>query len=509
MKIIDVPLVILMLMVIGGLTPANAQESAFSFFNADDISLCPATMAQTAPPDFSAPPCRKASVTDIDPQGMLIWVRTTIPLTRNTGPNGEPLSLYISGKMSSEVYLNGQFVGRSGQPGADRASETVGRMDAELFPPQDLFQLGENEVIFRASSHHGFLTLYQPFHMLAIAPTGFVSPVWSPRVGPAVITLGLFLLGALYFGVMALMGPSRTRFITLSAICVFAGAQLLSELLRALVAYSYPIHDLRLLAIAGFSTAFGLGVAFHILSTFLPAKTHPSAIHLTAALGLVTILVMIGVKGFDFKALAGMTLPLLASLLGVAWWGYKKRERALGYFTALLIFILCIVIFRGFFLDTIFFMLVALLVLFLFVEQARILARESRERLNERDRANRLELALAEAEQRNDASFVTLKSAGKIERVATHDIILCKGASGYSEIVLSGGRTLLHSASLNEMETILPATFVRVHRSYLINAAYVKSLNRDASGTGTLLLTQGAQIPVSRRIMPKVRQALG
>jgi len=95
-----------------------------------------------------------------------------------------------------------------------------------------------------------------------------------------------------------------------------------------------------------------------------------------------------------------------------------------------------------------------------------------------------------------------------MERIATSQIIHCKGASGYSEIVLIGGRTVLHSATLNEMEETLPATFLRVHRSHLINLMSVKSLNRDPSGTGTLTLTEGANIPVSRRIMPKVRQAL-
>lgn len=64
------------------------------------------------------------------------------------------------------------------------------------------------------------------------------------------------------------------------------------------------------------------------------------------------------------------------------------------------------------------------------------------------------------------------------------------------------------AGSLSEMEDTLPATFLRVHRSHLINVMFVKSLNREPSGTGTLTLVEGSDIPVSRRVMPSVRQAL-
>jgi len=144
----------------------------------------------------------------------------------------------------------------------------------------------------------------------------------------------------------------------------------------------------------------------------------------------------------------------------------------------------------------------------LFVDQALTLGEEARERRSEEARANQLEQALAEIEERAETNHIDIKSAGKIERITTSQIIHCSGASGYSEITLVGGRTVLHSATLNELEAMLPATFLRVHRSHLINVMHVKSLNRDPSGTGTLAFVEGIDVPVSRRIMPKVRQAL-
>ena len=95
-----------------------------------------------------------------------------------------------------------------------------------------------------------------------------------------------------------------------------------------------------------------------------------------------------------------------------------------------------------------------------------------------------------------------------MERISTNQIGYCRGASGYAEIMLLDGREILHSVTLAELEDTLPATFLRVHRSYLVNTEFVQSLERDPAGTGMLTLTDGSEIPVSRRVMPQVRQAL-
>lgn len=96
-----------------------------------------------------------------------------------------------------------------------------------------------------------------------------------------------------------------------------------------------------------------------------------------------------------------------------------------------------------------------------------------------------------------------------MECISTNDIVSCSGADSYAEILLNGGREILHGATLAEMEKTLPATFPGVHRPRLVNTDRVRSLRRDTSGTGALILVDGSEIPVSRRIMPQVQQALG
>ena len=88
------------------------------------------------------------------------------------------------------------------------------------------------------------------------------------------------------------------------------------------------------------------------------------------------------------------------------------------------------------------------------------------------------------------------------------DLSHCSGAGDYVELCLQDGKSLLHQSTLNELESELPAEFVRVHRSHIVNTSQIGSLSREPSGVGRLLMANGATVPVSRRIMPKVRDAL-
>jgi len=75
------------------------------------------------------------------------------------------------------------------------------------------------------------------------------------------------------------------------------------------------------------------------------------------------------------------------------------------------------------------------------------------------------------------------------------------------ELHLKEGLMQLYSGTLKGLERNLPKTFLRVHRSYLVNLDLVSSL-KSISGIGTLALHGGDEIPVSRRVMPAVRDSL-
>ena len=382
-------------------------------------------------------------------------------------------------------------------------------MDVQFFPKRALIREGDNEVIILASSHQGYTDLYAPVHIIALKATGggYANLLLS-RYIPTLITLGLFIVGILYYSVSALI-PSfvtykKSHWI-LAVTCFFAAAQLLAETARGFYTYTYPVHDLRLIAIMIFSIAYGFSVMLYVFRMFTGLKT---TILIVGIVAVLEVIILLAIPSFDFKALVGMTLPLIAALAATALWSYQRRERAFLHFLSLLIFVASLVALQGLFLDTIFFFLVAFFLIILFVEQAVSYAKETRQRQNEENRANRLAMALAEIEERHEASIIKVRSSGKMEQITSDQIIHCRSLDGYSELVLHGGNRILHSVSLNELASELPATFLRVHRSHIINVSYIKSLSRDPSGTGKLNMEDNIIVPVSRRILPKIRKVI-
>jgi len=74
--------------------------------------------------------------------------------------------------------------------------------------------------------------------------------------------------------------------------------------------------------------------------------------------------------------------------------------------------------------------------------------------------------------------------------------------------VVVGGRELLLRESLDALEERLaPLGFLRANRGALVRKGAIEAF--DARGGGTLVLIGGETVPVSRRALPAIRQALG
>ena len=76
----------------------------------------------------------------------------------------------------------------------------------------------------------------------------------------------------------------------------------------------------------------------------------------------------------------------------------------------------------------------------------------------------------------------------------TARIVSVRAEGSYSLLRLAGGETLLVTRKLGVLEAELPAgEFLRVHRSHLVNLAWVKVVRR-----GDVLLGDGGSVPISR-----------
>lgn len=489
----------LCLLLLASINVVNAQVAIHI---EPDVLTCP---VQDAPaPDFAAPDCRMAKFWEVDPQDAEIWLRATLVVPAGALDELQPMALFISAKMSSQVYLNGELIGQNGTPGSDRRTEFPGRMDAYLFVPRSLIREGANELVMRVSSHLGFLHLSQSIHWIGLDTYQDPTAERLEHYWPSLFPFGVLFLGALCFGLLAILQQRGWHTAFLPLMSLFAAGQLCFEVSRGLVPYLYPFQETRLIMILVFAVGFGLILLAHILSVL----TLNNKKLWFAAGAVLTMLVVVMTSGFDGKSTMAIAMPTLLSLILASYLLLWKQQPVTTLVLALGAFLFILLLAPGAFLDIYFFYIVAGFLAMLFVQQVRVYAEEREARMRQKSRADKLQLIIDQNEAAAGQRTLSVSSANKSELVTIADIAYCKGAGDYVELVLVAGNTVLHSDSLNELEQNLPPTFLRVHRSYIVNTALIASLQRKASGTGVVVLKNGDSVPVSRRIMPHVKERL-
>lgn len=109
---------------------------------------------------------------------------------------------------------------------------------------------------------------------------------------------------------------------------------------------------------------------------------------------------------------------------------------------------------------------------------------------------------------RPDDERIVVPCAEGIHVLTPRTITRCEADGNYTHIHTSDGERLTAARTLKDFEELLARhRFERVHMSHLVNLYHVrKFLHRDG---GMLVLTDGAQVPVSQRRRQAVMEALG
>ena len=109
------------------------------------------------------------------------------------------------------------------------------------------------------------------------------------------------------------------------------------------------------------------------------------------------------------------------------------------------------------------------------------------------ERCHAAESAIAQNEaETTDQGVISVKADYKTQLVKVADIVYLESAGEYVRLHIEGSSTITTLFRLKNMETTLPAdSFLRVHRSYIVN------LKRIASYTkGRIFLDNGEYIPL-------------
>ena len=403
-------------------------------------------------------------------------------------PLERPLAVRIAALASSEVFWNGRRIGGNGVPAASRAAEVPGRYFATVTVPPALVRPGPNLVEVRLSAQHLWLPVERPVHMLDIGRYETPELPGRSEYLPALLAFGAIAGAFAYFAAAAIGGGGRWARLV-AAFAAVAMLQLLAEVSRAFLSYTYPWALARVAAIATLAALAAVLMAAYAADRFMIRGRW-----LVGATAAAALLMLVTVPWFDLKAmgaiLAGTMAVALAALFGLR----RRRAEARWALAAALAIVAAMAWQRTDFLDMAWHLIVAALLVLLVVDQVGQL-RAARAAAS---RAAALEERLRRAEEAGEP-ILALKDGSRTHRVAEGDILYIRAADDYCEVALADARRLLVTMNLSRLLATLPPSFVRVHKSYAVNRGHVAASAPRPGGGRQLKLSDGSALPVGRR----------
>ncbi len=97
-----------------------------------------------------------------------------------------------------------------------------------------------------------------------------------------------------------------------------------------------------------------------------------------------------------------------------------------------------------------------------------------------------------------ESKKIVLNTSGEIHIINISDIIRCESEINYTWFFLNDGRKIFVSKTLMEYEELFQDySFIRIHRTHLINADYIESYRKSEGGF--VIMRDKITIPVSSR----------
>lgn len=126
---------------------------------------------------------------------------------------------------------------------------------------------------------------------------------------------------------------------------------------------------------------------------------------------------------------------------------------------------------------------------------------------SESNASNPSELANSFVSEEDIIGRIVVKNNNKIVVIPVDQILYLEAQDDYVKIVTGEGSSLKQN-TMKFYEKHLPDSFVRIHRSYLVNINYVKQIDLLSKDSHSVLLRDGNQIPVSKSGYNRLREII-
>jgi two-component system LytT family response regulator len=118
--------------------------------------------------------------------------------------------------------------------------------------------------------------------------------------------------------------------------------------------------------------------------------------------------------------------------------------------------------------------------------------------LEENGFLSRTDRLLDLAGKKSGNSRILVSSSDTLSLIDVSSIVHCESSRNYTTLYLSNNKNLVASKTLMDFENLLQQhNFLRVHKSHLVNVAYIERYVK--AGGGYIILINGEQLPVAIR----------
>lgn len=101
---------------------------------------------------------------------------------------------------------------------------------------------------------------------------------------------------------------------------------------------------------------------------------------------------------------------------------------------------------------------------------------------------------------------LAIKKQGRIHLVTIEDIIYLQGANIYSEVFLQNGSKELYDKSLEKVLQLLPPSFERIHKSYIVHMHHAQEILVHSGSKYELMLKNGEILPIGRTRYKQIKE---
>ncbi len=103
-----------------------------------------------------------------------------------------------------------------------------------------------------------------------------------------------------------------------------------------------------------------------------------------------------------------------------------------------------------------------------------------------------------DAFQSHGLKYLSVRKLGSIRLIPIKEVKFIKGADVYTELHLKSNEKELYDKTLHELARILPESFIRIHKSFIVDVGSIKTLKVCGGGKYEIVLQSEEVLPVGR-----------